>query len=121
MLNLSLTDGSQAEYLTSGHKKSFDRLEELVDRVQKLENSISVLSTRGSASANTSPRSMRKRELSSSPYPKSPSPAPKRPRSRTSDTSEPSIPDFSTPTEEAVRMLEVGAYLVFDGRRVTPS
>ncbi|EKM75494.1 hypothetical protein AGABI1DRAFT_132163 [Agaricus bisporus var. burnettii JB137-S8] len=60
------------------HRKSCERIEELVDRIQKLENTISVLSSRGSPSNEESPRSIRRRELSSTPYSKSPSPVSKR-------------------------------------------
>lgn len=91
----------------SEHKRSSDRLEELVDRVQKLENTISVLSNRGSPSGDSSPRSIRRRELSSSPYSKSPSPTPKRPSSRGTNSTAPTLLRMGTPAEEAVMILEV--------------
>ncbi|KAF9444653.1 hypothetical protein P691DRAFT_736145 [Macrolepiota fuliginosa MF-IS2] len=87
------------------HKRSSDKLEELVDRIQKLESTISVLSSRGSPSSESSPRSIR-RQLSSSPYSKSPSPTPKRPCSRGISSPTPNHLRVGTPAEEAVMILE---------------
>lgn len=93
--------------ISSEHRRSCDKLEELVDRVQKLENTISVLSTRGSPSSEGSPRSLRRRELSSTPYSKSPSPTPKRPCSRGIRSPAPTPLRASTRAEEAAMILEV--------------
>ncbi|KAF5360715.1 hypothetical protein D9756_004474 [Leucocoprinus leucothites] len=86
--------------------QSTERIEELVDRVQKLENTISVLSRRGSPSDDESPRSIRRRELSSSPYPKSASLSPNRPRSRGFSSQTPSLLRVGTSAEESAMILE---------------
>jgi hypothetical protein len=85
-------------------------MEELVDRIQKLENTISVLSRRGSPSDDESPRSIRRRELSSSPYSKSPSLNLNRPRSGGLHSQAPSLLRVGTPAEEGVMILEVGIH-----------
>ncbi|KAJ3575517.1 hypothetical protein NP233_g1052 [Leucocoprinus birnbaumii] len=82
-----------------------ERIEELVDRVQKLENTISVLSRRGSPTDDESPRSTRRRE-SSSPYSKSPSLSLGRPRSRGFASQAPSLLRVGTSAEESAMILE---------------
>jgi len=100
--------------LITKHNRSTDKIEELVDRVQKLENTISVLSRRGSPTDDESPRSIRRRELSSSPYSKSLSLSSNRPRSRGLFSQTPSLLRAGTFAEESAMILEVDDKFVRD-------
>jgi len=98
--------------LITKYDRSTDKIEELVDRVQRLENTISVLSRRGSPIDDESPRSIRRRELSSSPYSKSLSLSSNNPRSRGPFYRTPSLLRAGTFAEESAMILEVGRKLV---------
>ncbi|KXN85054.1 hypothetical protein AN958_11727 [Leucoagaricus sp. SymC.cos] len=99
-------EGETCREVDKSMLQSTDKIEELVDRVQKLENTISVLSRRGSPSDDESPRSSRRRELSSSPYTKNACLVPNRPRSRGIHHQTPSLHRVNSPAEEGVMILE---------------
>lgn len=94
--------------LITKYDRSTDKIEELVDRVQRLENTISVLSRRGSPIDDESPRSIRRRELSSSPYSKSLSISSNHPRNMGPFSRTPSLLRAGTFAEESAMILEVG-------------